>query len=383
MELPWVLLALAGTGAAAGLGDFPRGAWAEGDGGSEGLQSLFLGGLCKVFVSGRGLWGWVWLGGPHTGAVPLVLAPLAPREPPLSLLPYVPRVPPAALPGKLTATTFALERPCCVFDRHANASDAVWLVVAFANASAAFRNPPSRADVPLYEQLPTACSYMTLETAAATYACSAASPAVLRVGGDTVCGGQGGRDPCNGPLPSPGPYRAPRRGLVQGVAGRALRTPLDTSACLSLQRQSGGVPVPPGFGDQHLRPQILQDPPHPPSPAPDPAPRLWVQPPGAGLLCPPTSRSLSCQVNFHFTSATASSLSSHGRRPPAALLSPQLGALFTRPPLPALQGWSCGGWRHQAPQKPPGTLAWWHLVTGGGTCCHRWGLWGAPRWASP
>lgn len=45
----------------------------------------------------------------------------------------MPHVPPAALPGKLTATTFALERPCCVFDRHANASDAVWLVVAFAN----------------------------------------------------------------------------------------------------------------------------------------------------------------------------------------------------------------------------------------------------------
>lgn len=151
----------------------------------------------------------------------------------------MPRVPPTALPGKLTATTFALERPCCIFDRHANASDTVWLAVAFANgecpllrhmlpavmegrggpspqpltphlchaASAAFRNPPSRADVPPYEQLPTAHSYMTLETAAAAYACSASSPAILRVGGDTVCGGQGGRDPCNGPLPSPGPYR--------------------------------------------------------------------------------------------------------------------------------------------------------------------------------
>ncbi|XP_076211016.1 uroplakin-3b-like [Aptenodytes patagonicus] len=140
----------------------------------------------------------------------------------LALLPYVPRVPPAALPGKLTATTFALERPCCVFDRHANASDTVWLAVAFANASAAFRNPPSRADVPPYEQLPTTHSYMTLETAAATYACSASSPAVLRVGGDTVCGGQGGRDPCNGPLPSPGPYRV--KFLVMGCHGPKAET---------------------------------------------------------------------------------------------------------------------------------------------------------------
>lgn len=164
-----------------------------------------------------------------------------PRSPPAppALLPYVPRVPPAALPGKLTATTFTLERPCCVFDRHANASDTIWLVVAFANgehpllrhmpptmagghggpspqpltphlchaASATFRNPPSRANVPPYEQLPTAHSYMTLEMAAAMYACSAPSLAVLRVGDDTACVGQGSRDPCNGPLPSPGPYR--------------------------------------------------------------------------------------------------------------------------------------------------------------------------------
>ncbi|NXI43820.1 UPK3B protein, partial [Galbula dea] len=126
---------------------------------------------------------------------------------PLALLHYVPRVPPAALLGKITATTFALERPCCIFDRHTNASDAIWLVVAFANASATFRNPQSQADVPPYEGLRTTGSYMTLETAAAAYTCSAPSPLVLRVGGDTTCGGQGKQEPCNGPLPSPGPYR--------------------------------------------------------------------------------------------------------------------------------------------------------------------------------
>lgn len=150
---------------------------------------------------------------------------------PPALLPYEPRVPPGALLGKVTATTFVLERPCCVFHRLANASDTVWLVVAFANgehpvqrgdigdlcrgcsplclchaASATFRNPPSRADVPLYEGLPTTHAYMTLETAAAAYACSVPGP-VLRVGGDAACGGQHGQTACNGPLPSPGPYR--------------------------------------------------------------------------------------------------------------------------------------------------------------------------------
>ncbi|XP_014808513.1 PREDICTED: uroplakin-3b [Calidris pugnax] len=140
----------------------------------------------------------------------------------LALLPYVPRVPPGALLGKVTATTFALEMPCCVFEGDTNASDAVWLVVAFANASDTFKNPPTRADVPPYEGLPTTHSYMTLETVAATYSCSASTMEVLRVGGDTACGGQGGQDPCNGPLPSPGPYRV--KFLAMGCHGPKAET---------------------------------------------------------------------------------------------------------------------------------------------------------------
>ncbi|NXS28331.1 UPK3B protein, partial [Pomatostomus ruficeps] len=141
---------------------------------------------------------------------------------PPARLPYVPHVSHMALPGKVTATTFALERPCCVFDGHADASDAVWLAVAFANASATFRNPRSRADVPPYQQLPTAHSYMTLETAAAAYSCLAASPPVLRVGSDTACRDQGRQDPCNGPLPSPGPYRV--KFLLMGCRGPKAET---------------------------------------------------------------------------------------------------------------------------------------------------------------
>ncbi|NWW77835.1 UPK3B protein, partial [Climacteris rufus] len=141
---------------------------------------------------------------------------------PPARLPYVPQMPPLALLGKVTATTFALERPRCVFDRLADASDAVWLAVAFANASATFRNPPSRADVPLYKQLPTARSYMTLETATAAYSCSAPSSPFLRVGGDTACRDQGRQDPCNGPLPSPGPYRV--KFLLMGCRGPKAET---------------------------------------------------------------------------------------------------------------------------------------------------------------
>ncbi|KAM6373233.1 uroplakin-3b [Pluvialis apricaria] len=211
-----------------------------------------------------------------------------------ALLPYVPCVPPTALPGKLTATTFALERPCCVFDRHANASDTVWLVVAFANASATFRNPLSRADVPLYEQLPTAHSYMTLETMAATYACSAPSPAVLRVGGDTACGGQGGQDPCNGPLPSPGPYRV--KFLVMGCRGPKAET--RWSDPILLRRGTSdlrGSPPPARHQPYAITPKSGGEKQSPLSPSPIPplsiAPPLSPPcPPPTSLIPPPSSR---------------------------------------------------------------------------------------------
>lgn len=156
-----------------------------------------------------------------------------------------------------------------------------------------------------------------------------------------------------------------------GGGGRALWTPLDASVSLSLQRRGVGVPVPPGFGD--LRPQVLQDPPHPPGPAAAPAPGLCVQPPGTGLLCPPASLSVSCRVNSRFTSATASFFPGRGTMPPAPPAAPRS----------ATQGWSYGGWGRWDTPKPPGTSAWWHLALGGGTCQHWWGLRGAPRWASP
>ncbi|XP_072210009.1 uroplakin-3b-like [Excalfactoria chinensis] len=161
MELLWVLLALAGMDAAAGLGE--------------------------------SLWG--------------------------PLLPYVPRVATGTMLGKVTATTFVLERPRCIFDPLANASDAVWLAVAYADASTAFKNPTSSSEVPPYEGLPTARAYMTLETAAAAYGCSAPGTATLRVGGDTTCHG---RAPCNGPLPSAGPYRV--KFLLMGCSGPKAET---------------------------------------------------------------------------------------------------------------------------------------------------------------
>ncbi|XP_058710730.1 uroplakin-3b-like [Poecile atricapillus] len=114
MELPWVLLALAGMGAAADLA-----------------------------VQNRRV---PWLNPP-------------------ARLPYVPHLPPTALLGKVTATTFALERPRCVFDGHADASDAVWLAVAFANGerSLLLPVPPVAGDTGDPHPPPVPCSISRLQ----------------------------------------------------------------------------------------------------------------------------------------------------------------------------------------------------------------------------
>lgn len=73
MELPWVLLALAGTGMAAGLGDSLGG---MGVGGAA--RCLPRGSLEGVCAREGVMWlGTAW-GGPHSSIVPLALAPLAP-----------------------------------------------------------------------------------------------------------------------------------------------------------------------------------------------------------------------------------------------------------------------------------------------------------------
>ncbi|NWI15898.1 UPK3B protein, partial [Crypturellus soui] len=156
-----------------------------------------------------------------------------------ALLPYEPRAPPQPLAGRVTATTFALDKPFCVFDGHVNASDSVWLAVAFANATAAFRNPASAADIPPYARLRAALSYMTLETPAGAYACPARSSGILRVGSNTTCGAERGPASCNGPLPSPGPYRV--KFLALGPRGPVAET--RWSEPISL-RQGRAVVVP-------------------------------------------------------------------------------------------------------------------------------------------
>nr|XP_054352519.1 uroplakin-3b isoform X3 [Pongo pygmaeus] len=143
-------------------------------------------------------------GTPTPVSVAHLLSPMA-----TELVPYTPQITAWDLEGKVTATTFSLEQPRCVFDGHASASDTVWLVVAFSNASRGFQNPETLADIPASPQLLTDGHYMTLPLSLDRLPCddpmagSGGAP-VLRVGHDHSCHQQ---PFCNVPLPGPGPYR--------------------------------------------------------------------------------------------------------------------------------------------------------------------------------
>ncbi|XP_012584576.1 PREDICTED: uroplakin-3b [Condylura cristata] len=129
----------------------------------------------------------------------------------LELIPYTPQITAWDLEGKVTASTFSLEQPRCVLDRHASAADTIWLVVAFSNASTGFQNPRTLAEIPTYPQLRIYGHYMTMPLSLDQLPCEdrvrgGRIAPVLRVGNDPSC--LPDQSPfCNAPLPGPGPYR--------------------------------------------------------------------------------------------------------------------------------------------------------------------------------
>ncbi|KAJ7308912.1 hypothetical protein JRQ81_008189 [Phrynocephalus forsythii] len=136
---------------------------------------------------------------------------------------YVPRVSDLDLEGKITGSTFALEPPNCVFDTFVNASDEIWVAVTYVNATASFKNPTSPKDIPPYEDLFTQKGYMTMKATLSHYPCEGAkSRNVLRIGNESSCKNDDTQTSCNGPLPSPGPYRV--KFLAMGDKGPKAET---------------------------------------------------------------------------------------------------------------------------------------------------------------
>ncbi|KAL8198805.1 UNVERIFIED_CONTAM: hypothetical protein K2H54_024549 [Gekko kuhli] len=124
------------------------------------------------------------------------------------VIPYVPRVTDQDLKGRITASTFALAPPNCVFDSLVNTTDKIWLVVTFTNASSGFKNPTNPQEIPPYENLYSTHAYMTMKSTISQYPCNKEkSGRVLRVGNESTCKNDNNPTRCNGPLPSPGPYR--------------------------------------------------------------------------------------------------------------------------------------------------------------------------------
>ncbi|XP_067394262.1 uroplakin-3b-like [Emydura macquarii macquarii] len=163
----------------------------------------------------------------------------------LEPVPYTPQITAKSLEGKLTATTFTLDQPLCIFDQYVNSTDDIWLVVAFTNATSNFKNPTSRVKIPPYQGLSTALHYMTLKTSIAFYPCAESRAAsVLRVGSDTSCKDDRSREFCNGPLTSPGPYRV--KFLILDSNGSKAETRWSQQISLKQGRRASAIDTWPG-----------------------------------------------------------------------------------------------------------------------------------------
>ncbi|XP_073471299.1 uroplakin-3b-like [Aquarana catesbeiana] len=94
---------------------------------------------------------------------------------------YVPQLTNSPIPGRVTASTFVLDQPQCLFG--SNSSNTVWLVVAKSTAS--LNNSLLQTKTP-YSVFSTTGYYHTFENLESFYGCSS-TPQYIRVGNDSVC----------------------------------------------------------------------------------------------------------------------------------------------------------------------------------------------------
>ncbi|XP_075051210.1 uroplakin-3b isoform X2 [Mixophyes fleayi] len=111
---------------------------------------------------------------------------------------YIPQLTNSPIPGRVTTTTFVLDKPQCLFNQSSN--NLVWLFVAYSTVTLSDNMLAGAAP---YSSFSTNRYYRTYRTLEKAFPCST-TPDYIRVGDQTVCSDP---DNCNGPLNSPGPYR--------------------------------------------------------------------------------------------------------------------------------------------------------------------------------
>ncbi|XP_040278214.1 uroplakin-3b [Bufo bufo] len=151
---------------------------------------------------------------------------------------YTPQLTAKSLPGKITATTFVLDKPRCVFNKTSN--DAVWLIVAN-SAVVGELTDIKLSDIPLYSLSATSSYYRILGDSESTYPCNNEAE-FIRVGNDASCFGISN---CNGPLLFPGQYQV-KFIVVNSIGVRVDQTSWSPIITLSQGKASSSIDTWPG-----------------------------------------------------------------------------------------------------------------------------------------
>ncbi|XP_073427621.1 uroplakin-3b-like [Dendrobates tinctorius] len=113
---------------------------------------------------------------------------------------YIPQLASTSLQGRLTATTFILSKPKCIFN--SGTTNNVWIVIANNTVQLSNNNLINKGAT--YSTFETLGYYHTLTATENSYSCDNIAE-YIQIGTDTSCFDN--FDSCNKPLTSPGPYR--------------------------------------------------------------------------------------------------------------------------------------------------------------------------------
>ncbi|XP_005986909.1 uroplakin-3b [Latimeria chalumnae] len=155
-------------------------------------------------------------------------------------VPYLPEVAFNNVAGSVTATTFTLQQPRCIFKDVFSSCPLCQLWVAVATEKGA-NNLITTVGRPVtfagYQKLSQRGYYFTMRSSKDLYKCveNDDKVRVLRLGADTSCPQSIGESDCNGPLPDSGSYRA-RFLIVDSQSGNMLKAQSQWSKSIQLKR---------------------------------------------------------------------------------------------------------------------------------------------------